>query len=529
MGSGKSQAAITYMNEHPEKKFVYITPYLDEASRICHNCPASRFTEPSSQLPEFSFSKLEHTRHLLKEGKNVATTHSAFRSYTKDMIEHITANEYTLIVDEAVDVFQESNYSGGDIKLLEDGGYVVNEGEKYIWTEKEYEGDRLRDLFDMFKCNNLIPVDKGSNGMQCYYWVLPYKVLTSFSEVIVLTYLFESQEMKYFLDMNGIDYKYIGISYTDNVYRFSDEKDYVPEYVSDIGSDIKYTDIKAFYLDLIQNKGIAVSSLSTINGLIHPIFEMAVKDHIIRSNPVAGVFSELKKHFGYEAPHRKALTKEEQDSLMRFISSGNVSITARNIIITMLGTGIRVGELAGLSRDDCDFEKNEIHIVRTFSRSKNADGIVEKHVTAPKSRAGTRIIPMLPEVKQALISQIQHCPFPIGLRTQSLDSVSGFIFTDKSGLPISEAAVNHYIRQAVNAHNKNEELAAIKESRKPIRLPDISSHILRHSFCTRLNEQDVNPKVLQSLMGHAKVTLTLDVYTDVSEEKKKEAMASMAI
>ena len=50
MGTGKSSAAITYLNEHPDDRFIYITPYLDEAARIKKECPNAHFVEPSEKL-----------------------------------------------------------------------------------------------------------------------------------------------------------------------------------------------------------------------------------------------------------------------------------------------------------------------------------------------------------------------------------------------------------------------------------------------------------------------------------------------
>ena len=49
MGTGKTEAAITYMNEHKEKKFIYITPYLAESNRIKDGCRELQFVEPSKR------------------------------------------------------------------------------------------------------------------------------------------------------------------------------------------------------------------------------------------------------------------------------------------------------------------------------------------------------------------------------------------------------------------------------------------------------------------------------------------------
>ena len=76
------------------------------------------------------------------------------------------------------------------------------------------------------------------------------------------------------------------------------------------------------------------------------------------------------------------------------------------------------------------------------------------------------------------------------------------------------------MRFIVKAYNKEEEVIAKAENREPKFLPHISNHMLRHTFCTRLCERDVNIKVIQTLMGHASVNITLDIYAEVSKEKQ---------
>ena len=100
MGTGKSSAAITYMNEHKDEKFIYITPYLDEANRIKEQCADMHFMEPSNKIEEFNFKKSEHTAALIKQGRNIATTHQAFKMYSDEMLEDIRNYGYRLIIDE---------------------------------------------------------------------------------------------------------------------------------------------------------------------------------------------------------------------------------------------------------------------------------------------------------------------------------------------------------------------------------------------------------------------------------------------
>lgn len=241
MGSGKTQSTINLINTHPNCKFVYISPYLDETDRIADGCPDANFAKPSNKISAFNFSKVEHTKYLLSEGKNIATSHVAFKLYTADMIENIRKWKYVLIIDEALDVFQEAKYSEGDVQMLVEGGYIEEHDGSYNFTGKEYDGTRFRDIYEMFKCNNLERVPnarKNGRGFSCYYWTLPKEILEAFSEVYALTYLFECQEFKYFLDINKIPYKYIGISRSGDTYSFVDSPQYIPSYVEHLSEKV---------------------------------------------------------------------------------------------------------------------------------------------------------------------------------------------------------------------------------------------------------------------------------------------------
>ena len=52
-------------------------------------------------------------------------------------------------------------------------------------------------------------------------------------------------------------------------------------------------------------------------------------------------------------------------------------------------------------------------------------------------------------------------------------------------------------------------------------------HHLRHTFCTRLCENETNLKVIMSIMGHADISTTMDIYAECSKEKKKEVMTNL--
>lgn len=70
MGTGKTQACIAWMRQHPEQKYLYVTPYLDECSRIQASAPELDF-----QQPQENKTKSADLLRLLSEGKNITTTH----------------------------------------------------------------------------------------------------------------------------------------------------------------------------------------------------------------------------------------------------------------------------------------------------------------------------------------------------------------------------------------------------------------------------------------------------------------------
>lgn len=98
MGRGKSSAAIRYMNRYKDsKRFLYITPYLDEVGRICERCD---FDQPDSD----HMSKSAELKLHMRMGHNVAATHSLFYLMDAEAMELVRQQHYSLIVDESIQV-----------------------------------------------------------------------------------------------------------------------------------------------------------------------------------------------------------------------------------------------------------------------------------------------------------------------------------------------------------------------------------------------------------------------------------------
>lgn len=238
MGSGKTSATINYINEHPEKRFIYITPYLAEAERIKQACPAADFVEPTNTEYKFGFSKTNHTAELVREHRNIASTHKALSLYTPEMYQELRDAHYTVIIDEEISVLNEdTGICFEDIMLLVEAGYAEERSQnEFVLTEKgrQYSGERFASVVKKMWTQPLV-VSSRAARVKAYYWKFSTELFSAADEVFVLTYLFDRSEMQMFFAIGGIDYTNIGISYTPETgYHFCDHKDYIPPYVANL-------------------------------------------------------------------------------------------------------------------------------------------------------------------------------------------------------------------------------------------------------------------------------------------------------
>lgn len=294
-------------------------------------------------------------------------------------------------------------------------------------------------------------------------------------------------------------------------------------------AEIKYSDVLHFYLHLIDS-GIKVKTLESLHCVLHPAFDLAVRDEIIRKNPSDGVISEIKKRQGRKQKVQRALTIEQQTELIDYITDHPLYDYWKPLFTVLLGTGCRIGEICGLRWQDVDMEARVIdinHSMTYFRRGKEAPYTFEFKFEPPKTKAGIRKIPMLDDVYNVL-KKLYDSQKKTGISPLVVDGATGFIFINKAGTLYKHSAIDHAIRRIVNTHNAEEVVEAKKEHREPVLLPFFSCHTFRHTFCTRFCENETNIKVIQSVMGHADINTTMDIYAEVTETKKKESMENLS-
>ena len=248
-------------------------------------------------------------------------------------------------------------------------------------------------------------------------------------------------------------------------------------------------------LNQMASSGYKNTSINLARITMNLLFDDAVENGIIPKNPVTKT---VKCTQGNESQEKSAITKEEQTIFMNAIrKSGYYAQFA-----LVLQTGLRVGELTGLKWSDIDFKNKCINVRRTMTyRDK------QWRVNTPKSKAGFREVPLTEEALRILEG--------VKIKRPGVDVISmqyhDMVFLSANGIPILPTTYNNALRPIC----------------RRIGIPQISMHILRHTFATRCIEAGMQPKTLQEILGHASIEMTMDIYVHVMKDTKLKEMSEI--
>lgn len=210
MGTGKTQAAIAKMNADTEHPYLFITPYLEESTRICEGCADRQFVQPSSDSMNANGSKFRDVHNLLRQRKNIASTHRLFSYFNQETANLIRVGGYRLIMDEVTEVIddlQTGNYQQLCAWERKSNNLEVAEDGRVIWKAagSSLPNKELANIKRWATSGNLYY----ENGH--YNWVFPIAVLQAFDEITILTYLFHAQKLRFYLDSFQMPYTYISV------------------------------------------------------------------------------------------------------------------------------------------------------------------------------------------------------------------------------------------------------------------------------------------------------------------------------
>lgn len=226
---------------------------------------------------------------------------------------------------------------------------------------------------------------------------------------------------------------------------------------------------------------------------------------------------------------RKALTKDETEHFMTYIEKTPKYRHWKPLFTVLLGTGCRVGEIVALRWEDLDLKERTISINHSIVYYAEQGAETSKsvlHVSQTKTAAGNRTIPMTDKVFEAFREEYLKQKKE-GFCEAEVDGMDGFIFKNRNGTVHNPQTINLAIKLILEDHNLEEERRTTREKREPVIIPSFSCHSLRHTFCSRFVENEDNPKIVQAIMGHADIETTMNIYAEISDMKKHEAMRNL--
>ena len=269
---------------------------------------------------------------------------------------------------------------------------------------------------------------------------------------------------------------------------------------------VKQSDAKEWAIRMSE-KNFGFQSISNFKRSLKAAFYTAIEDDCIRKNPFN---FQLDTVIEDDREIKEALTSEQVERLLAFMAEDKVYRQYQDEVIILLGTGLRISELCGLTTA-LDFKNRSILVDHQLLR----DTDIGYYIETPKTKNGVRQIPMREEVFQALKRAVKNRN---RASTFTVDGYKNFLFLKKDGTPKVASNYCGMLNGLVKKYNKQH-----KEQ-----LPHITPHILRHTFCTRLANAGMNPKALQYIMGHANITMTLNYYAHATYDSAKAEMERLA-
>lgn len=291
--------------------------------------------------------------------------------------------------------------------------------------------------------------------------------------------------------------------------------------------NLKKSDIRLFYNHLADKRHLKISTIDSIHTVLHQVLDIAVDDEYILNNPSDNALKELKQARTNGKKGKKALTLKQQKLFEDFLSENSKYKGWYPIFITMLWTGMRVGEITGLRWEDIDFDNNLIHINHTlvYYDTRTEKGC-KFAINTPKTKAGKRTIPMLSKVKKALKQEKERQnDLEINCNVK-IDGYTNFVFLNRFGNVYQQCSLNKALKRIIR--DCNYEIFDGKIKSDTI-LPNFSNHSLRHTFTTRMVESGINLKVMQEILGHSDISTTMNIYAEATQDLKEKEMKKLSL
>lgn len=242
-GYGKTSLIIQNMNNQDDRNdapYMFVTPFLTEVERIKTDVTNREMMEPSTENHP---SKLLHLKELIKDGRDIVTTHALFQSFDKEVLQLLKEKNYILVLDEVMNVMEQFPIKKDDLKLLIDAEAVYRDEVKdesgnvrtYLrWNENKIDYDtKYNNIKALAISGELLLFNENA-----IIWCFPVEVFKLFKHVFILTFKFNVSIQRYYYDIHGIEYAYFSVVKNNGNYelvnyaeRNNDDKEQLRELI----------------------------------------------------------------------------------------------------------------------------------------------------------------------------------------------------------------------------------------------------------------------------------------------------------
>lgn len=262
------------------------------------------------------------------------------------------------------------------------------------------------------------------------------------------------------------------------------------------------TDIQQL-IKKVNDDGYLYERQNKVKVILTDMFSRAIEDDLMVKNPAKGV-----KLYQDKISSARALTIGEQDVFFEFCKNTFYD----NLFNVAVNTGLRPGELFALTIKDINFEQKYIDVNKTLVYQKYLDDECKTfHLEPPKTKQSYRHVPINSTCIDYLKRQVALKEIVSSRRPKMQ---TDYLFVTRFNTPLNSVIYSDAIRSVIRR---------INETRNPKNQFDFfSGHTFRHTFATRCLEAGIQPKVVQSYLGHATLKMTMDLYTHVTADKATE-------
>lgn len=263
--------------------------------------------------------------------------------------------------------------------------------------------------------------------------------------------------------------------------------------------------------------GKKTSTMTNLKSCLNAVFECAVDEDVILKNPARNLQIPQTG-----AKKRTAIESDQIKLFMDYVKTSPQYSYAYPEFIFLFNTGVRIGELAGLTWDNVDFKNNMLTIDKTVNRYRKKDFGFTMALASPKSRTSVRTIPMNNEVRKMLLKEKMRNAGPTmsipfvddsgNIRRQ----VSDIVFANSVGRVWNEPGFLNLINRIIESYNEEAE-----ENGKE-KLENFCPHMARHTYTTLAYSAGADVKAVSEILGHASTSVTIDTYAHLTEEKKRK-------